>query len=278
MNKEEVENVLKNIYYSAILDVLDNKTNLFIAKVEKTSEDVWGNVIQVIGERLNGEHLILKENIRSLLLEMKISDKAIRCSNITSLINLLNDEIEQLIRNGRELLDNFLFSENQGLNKLFSCSKYLYGNERASFKELNPICKNVKGFNPIKIQEIIDDYNDEIDLIICSSKTKRDYEQYLIDHFQNIERQNINEIGYFTMFNNSIPIMTAKLKNDEIYLINTKDFKMHQLCDWLWLEDSYSKILRQFVDKPIYKAVLSKYANLICKKPYKQIKVVIKEQ
>ena len=63
------------------------------------------------------------------------------------------------------------------------------------------------------------------------------------------------------------------VNNGEIYLLNTKDFAIHQLCDWEWLESDNGRIIRQAENKPVYTATLVKYAELICDKPNGQAKI-----
>ena len=58
-----------------------------------------------------------------------------------------------------------------------------------------------------------------------------------------------------------------------MYLLNTNDFTLHQLCDWNWLENEDGKVLRQSENKPIYTATLVKYADLICDRPNGQAKI-----
>ena len=52
-----------------------------------------------------------------------------------------------------------------------------------------------------------------------------------------------------------------------MYLLNTEDFSLHQLCDWKWLETSDGKVLKQIAGKPVYSATLVKYADLLCSRP-----------
>ena len=98
-------------------------------------------------------------------------------------------------------------------------------------------------------------------------------------NYQSKMRQNINvqDNGRFKniLFQNLIPIETNRnISDDEIYLINTQDFKFHQLCDWQWLGDINGRILKQCSGKPIYNATLIKYGDYICHQPQKQIKIV----
>lgn len=58
-----------------------------------------------------------------------------------------------------------------------------------------------------------------------------------------------------------------------MYLLNTNDFTMHQLCDWKWLEGEDGRVLKQNAGFPTYSATLVKYADLICDKPAGQAKI-----
>lgn len=164
------------------------------------------------------------------------------------------------------------------LKKIFDTkSKTLYGLSRKENPEMNPVIKTIEKFDPIKIQEIIDNNNDEVNVIVCSAKIKRDYMQYMSEHRQNIE---IIECGggfKCLQFNNFLLMVQAKIPDNEIYLLNTEDFKLHQLCDWQWLGDENGNVLKQVAGKPRYKAALVKYADYICEKPYKQIKIILGE-
>ena len=71
-----------------------------------------------------------------------------------------------------------------------------------------------------------------------------------------------------------MPVVADKYcGDDELYLVNTADFCLAQLCDWAWLEDEDGKILKQVPGKAAYSATLVKYAELICKKPCGQAKI-----
>ena len=55
-----------------------------------------------------------------------------------------------------------------------------------------------------------------------------------------------------------------------MYVLNTDEFALHQLCDWRWLEGDDGKVLKQTAGKPVYTATLVKYADLLCEKPIGQ--------
>ena len=74
--------------------------------------------------------------------------------------------------------------------------------------------------------------------------------------------------GYKTISYNGIPVVADRfIKNDTMYLLNTKDFTLHQLCDWKWLEGEDGKIIKQNPNYATYTATLVKYADLICDRP-----------
>ena len=77
--------------------------------------------------------------------------------------------------------------------------------------------------------------------------------------------------GYKALTFNGIPIVADRhCQRRTMYLLNTKDFALHQLCDWQWLTGDDGKILRQIPGKPVYTATLVKYAELMCSRPYAQ--------
>ena len=73
---------------------------------------------------------------------------------------------------------------------------------------------------------------------------------------------------------NGIPVVADRFCPDgTMYLLNTDDFKLCQLCDWEWLEGEDGKILHQVPNKPVFTATLVKYAELLCERPCGQGKL-----
>ena len=76
---------------------------------------------------------------------------------------------------------------------------------------------------------------------------------------------------YLADFDDDITVLAdVNCPKDTMYILNSKDFTIHQLCDWMWLESEDGKILRQLGKKPIYTATLVKYAELLCSNPSHQ--------
>ena len=77
--------------------------------------------------------------------------------------------------------------------------------------------------------------------------------------------------GYTAINFNGVPIVTDRFcPKGVMYLLHTDSFKLHQLCDWQWLEGEDGKILKQVPGKPVYTATLVKYAELMCDNPAAQ--------
>ena len=77
--------------------------------------------------------------------------------------------------------------------------------------------------------------------------------------------------GFKGLSYNGIPVVADRFcPANTMYMLNTKDFVLHQLCDWQWPTGDDGKVLRQVPGKPVYTATLVKYAELICARPYAQ--------
>lgn len=293
----QATNALKEVYLDVIANQINCNTDVLLGKIKQTSSDVWGKEI-IKNVWINGKMLTLKEELKNFYVSMEISDKAIRCSqnSTVAFLNLLNDEVEYMIKEAQHRLRNSFYTEDTkpdylqedfkyqpmeitGLKKIFDTkSKTLYGLSRKENPEMNPVIKTIYKFDPIKIQEIIDNNNDEVNVIVCSPKIRRDYMQYMSEHRQNIEVIECDGGFKCLQFNNSLLMVQAKIPDNEIYLLNTEDFKLHQLCDWEWLKSESGSILIPSDTKPTYSATLVKYADYICEKPYKQIKIILGEK
>lgn len=291
----EANKALKDVYLDVLANQLNTNVDVVLGKIVQTTSDVYGKEIIVL-THINGKDYQLKSELANIYGKIEIADKAIRVSQNSAgaFVNLLNDEIEQLVLNTSRQLTNAFYGEDKpheymtekekkqykplilnGLKYLFDDNeKLLYGVNR---EEIKPITKTINTFDDASIQEIIDDYNEDVNFIICSPKTKREYMEYLSNNKRNIEIMELGEFKCIT-FNGIIPIATNKnVPDNEIYLINTDDFKLYQLCDWQWIEGEDGSVLRQVPCYPKYSAQLVKYANYICKQPNKQIKIILGE-
>lgn len=159
-----------------------------------------------------------------------------------------------------------------GLGAIFKTTGSLYGLERSTHQWLIPYMKaNVGNITETAIQTAID-YLDEnagsrVNFIVCSSGVKRALQNHLASYKRNIDVMDLKG-GYKAISYNGIPIISDRFcPSGTMYLLNTDDFALHQLCDWQWLEGEDGKVIKQIAGKPTYSATLVKYADLVCTRP-----------
>lgn len=159
-----------------------------------------------------------------------------------------------------------------GLGAIFKDSGNLYGLSREEHKWLIPYMRrNVGEINETIIQQAIDEIEETtgsvINFIVCSSGVKRALLKHIATYNATLDTIDLRN-DYKALSYNGIPIVTDRFcPKGTMYLLNTNDFNMHQLCDWTWLESGNGTILQPIPNKPAYTATLVKYANLICNKP-----------
>ncbi len=164
-----------------------------------------------------------------------------------------------------------------GIGALFDGDS-IYGVRKSDHPFLTPYSNNVDGpIDEIIIQQAIDalenDAGSTVDFIACSQIVKYSFIDYMSSFKRNIDFMEL-EGGFKTLSYNGIPLVYDRFVPDgTMYLLNTKAFKLHQLCDWRFLETENGKILRQNQGKPTYTATLVKYCDLICSKPNGQARL-----
>lgn len=171
-----------------------------------------------------------------------------------------------------------------GLGAIFDTSRdSLYGLNRANNSWMNPYVKDcgASGTNgnitDVTMQSVIDyleeNYGSQVDFIVCSSGVKRNYQTYLASYRSNIDVMELAG-GFKAISYNGIPVVSDRFAPaNTMYMLNTKEFNLHQLCDWKWLEGEDGKVIKQNPNHATYSATLVKYADLICNKPCGQAKI-----
>ena len=166
-----------------------------------------------------------------------------------------------------------------GLGKIFdSSASSIYGVSKTEYPWLTPHTSTTSTeISDILIQQAVDfldmNVDSKINFITCSSQVRRAYQEYLGAYRRNIDITEL-EGGYKTITHNGIPVVADRFVDDDtMYLLNTDDFTIHELCDWKWLEGEDGRILKQNQGYPTYSATLVKYAELICDKPCGQAKI-----
>ena len=123
------------------------------------------------------------------------------------------------------------------------------------------------------IDELEETADSKVDFIVCSAGVKRNYQSYLSSYRSNVDVMNL-EGGFKAISYNGIPVVSDRFAPENtMFLLNTSEFNLHQLCDWSWLEGEDGRVIKQTLGKPTYQATLVKYADIICNKPSGQAKI-----
>ena len=165
-------------------------------------------------------------------------------------------------------------NEITGLGAIFGDSAKLYNVARSGRKWMQPHKVTSAKLDDITIQTAIDTVDEvagsTVDFIVCSSGVKRAYQDYLVNNRTNIDVMHLQG-GYKAISYNGIPVVSDRFcPAGTMYILNTNDFHMHQLCDWRWLEDDSGRILKQIPGRPVYNATLVKYCDIMCDRPLGQ--------
>lgn len=164
-------------------------------------------------------------------------------------------------------------NELTGLAAIFSENE-LYGLERSVAGMTPYIVDDADSVTEENIQLVIDNIEansgSKPDIIFCSWDVRRALATYYKKY--NLVLPTIEiEGGFKALDFNGVPIVVDRFcPKDTMYLLNSENFKLHQLCDWQWMETEDGKILKQTPGKPVYTATLVKYAELLCDNPSAQ--------
>ena len=169
-------------------------------------------------------------------------------------------------------------NEITGLEAIFGDSDYIYGLKRSDYSFLTPYKNTVDGTVTVSaIQDAIDAVEEtsggNIDFIVASYAVRKQYVDHLSATRTNVDYLTLDG-GYKALSYSGVPFIADRFVADEdAYLLNSADFKLHQLCDWRWLEGESGSVLHQIPGKACYSATLVKYADLLCERPMGQAKL-----
>ncbi|MBO6263433.1 MAG: phage major capsid protein, partial [Clostridia bacterium] len=145
-------------------------------------------------------------------------------------------------------------NEITGLGAIFKTTGSIYGLNRSTNKWLIPYIKNNVGEISETVIQAAIDYLEEnagskVNFIVCSSGVKRAFQQHLAAYKRNVDVMDLKG-GYKAISYNGIPIVSDRFcPKGTMYLLNTDDFALHQLCDWKWLEGEDGKVIKQVAGK-----------------------------
>ncbi|MDR1939380.1 MAG: phage major capsid protein [Clostridiales bacterium] len=244
---------IKNVATGALTKInVDKATGLFpgmIVDIVTPSGYVVGEGLKVVSVDMNAKAITVESNPVG----------AILASDNYSLI------VQKSYKN-----------ELTGLGAIFGAEDLLYGLSKTQNPWLKPSVNAVNStLTAAMFQKAIDEGQEkhgvsEPDIIISSYDVRRAMVDYLSFSRLNVDYMSLDG-GYKALTFNGIPWVADRFVDaGSAYILNSADFKLHQLCDWRWLEGNGGKILRQIEGKPVYRATLVKYAELICDRPFAQ--------
>ncbi|MBQ7453282.1 MAG: phage major capsid protein [Clostridia bacterium] len=170
-----------------------------------------------------------------------------------------------------------------GLGEIFKTTGTIYGLSKSNYAWLIPYTKDFTNNNltiqisDVRIQGAIDEVQERsgsnVDFICCSMGVRRNYLNYFSQYRTNLDYLNLAG-GFKAISYSGIPIVGDRfVAPHSLYILDTKDFHLHQLCDWKWLEGEDGRVIKQNAGKPTYSATLVKYADLMCDRPGGQAKL-----
>lgn len=179
---------------------------------------------------------------------------------------------EKTLKNTVLTVQGSFNNELTGLKAIFNKDGSIYGLSKSTHGWLKPYVKESAGeISELDIQQAIDTIEEQsggtVNFIVCSWGVRRALQKLFAQNKRVIDTVELAG-GYKAMSYNGIPVVADRFCPDgTMYLLNTEDFALHQLCDWQWLEGEDGKVLKQVAGKPVYTATLVKYADLICSRP-----------
>lgn len=182
-----------------------------------------------------------------------------------------SDLANMVVIGGKIYLHGSKGYEITGLKAIFGDGE-LYGVDRSASPVMKAYKKtNVGAISENVIQKAMDCIEEssggKVNFIVCSWGVRRALAEYFRTLGAAVPTVEF-EGGIKAMSFNGVPIVADRFcPKGTMYLLNTEDFTIHQLCDWKWLEGEDGKILKQVPGKPVYTATLVKYAELMCSRP-----------
>lgn len=188
-------------------------------------------------------------------------------------VNASEDYVAEVLAGSFITVQNSYCNEITGLKALFSKDiDTIYGLQKSKNSWLNPYVKeNIGEIDELTLQTAIDAIEErsgsKVNYIVCSWGVRRALQKAL--SLQNVRMNSVVlEGGFKAIEYNGIPVIADRFcPEGTMYLLNTNDFALHQLCDWEWLAGDDGRVLKQVPGKPVYTATLVKYAELLCSKP-----------
>jgi hypothetical protein len=150
-----------------------------------------------------------------------------------------------------------------GLGAVCGTSPTLYDLTRADYSFLNAHRDTVSAaITADKIQAAIDEIEKTsgttVNYITTSYDVRKKYVEHCTTYCKNIDVMHLDS-GYTALSYAGIPLVADRFcPQTSMYILNSDDFKIYQLCDWRWIEGEDGNVLKQNSTAPTFTATLVK--------------------
>lgn len=243
-------------YLSSVVTIGDNNT-LTMSDVRGLAEGMYVDFASVAGT-------LVEDALGYKIVKIDRETKAVKFNGPYDLADCISLGAKMYLHNSKGY-------ELTGLKAIFGDGE-LYGVDRSAASMMKPYVKTDVGeISESVIQKAMDMIEENsgsaVNFIVCSWGVKRALAEYF-RKFNVVLPTIAFEGGFKAVSFNGIPVIADRFcPAGTMYLLNTDNFKIHQLCDWKWLEGEDGRILKQIPGKPVYTATLVKYAELMCDRP-----------
>ena len=260
VNLQSAENALRSFYLDAVKDSIDMKISPFMAKVQQSSADVYGKDVKkiirvgfhtgVVSGTETGDlpkadstkYLQLTAPLKNLYGTIEISDKAIRATqnNESGLVNLLNDEMENLLKGAKYNFNRMLMGDGHGYLGFFRV-----GGDRAHLD-----FENVSLLMPgmvVNLQDVNGVWYEDFQKIVVQSIDPIEKKVYFnVDFFP--ETMDTGYI-YLDIAEEELTGISALFTNPNVYGLSEEDYDKIKPLDY-FIDGSFDEdALQQMIDK-----------------------------
>ena len=256
-----------------------------------TYGDGSGKLAKIVSQNTTDRTIITVDGVKNLMEGMIIDFYSIAGSlysqgkaktiesidRATNTIKIAGTSTQTYSANDFICLQSSYNQEITGLTAIFDGAS-LYGLSKSGNAWLIPYKKDSAGAINTNMMQIAMDNIETLsggsaDIIVTGYDVRRYYVDYLAKNRSNVDYLNLDG-GYKALSFSGIPLVADRFVNDgTMYILNSENFRFHQLCDWRWLESDQGKVIRQKPDYAAYTATLVKYADLLCERPNGQARL-----
>lgn len=290
-NPNVIQHNLRTVYVYELMKQIRKHNLPFINAVKENSDNVWGKDIRTILARVTQDYKLKQKEINIELSSLYYTAKIPK--NIVDYQSLCENIGEGVAKDLEKTFIKGDFWETKspffGIGYALDKSKPYYNlNKDDEYYEANELHITEEDLYSAKEFYNIMRYAMEY---AQTPYADNEYPSHIIMHPRMIPilEKSLNEdsnIFYCDTYGNfyidfkseKVPLLAVnfsyEMPKTQMWLLNPESFRLHILCNWVWLEDEFGMIFKT-EDESNYYATLVKYCNLICYNPKWNTKIII---